>query len=68
MIEGLVIGDIVVLKSGGPQMVVTGIGALYSEVTCCWFDPGNYVYNSYDFPIEALSKSILEHSNGSIPK
>lgn len=42
-------GDVVRLKSGGPQMTVSYIKEdkdtpEYSDVTCCWFDDAKQVH------------------------
>lgn len=49
MADEIKAGDVVVLKSGGPDMTVTDIGDLYGTQTawCAWFDggkPGNGTY------------------------
>jgi len=51
------VGDIVILKSGGPEMTIENIGPLsfYSKTTgthCCWFD--NNVIKRDAFPFEVL--------------
>lgn len=45
-------GDKVRLKSGGPVMTVTLIGAY--TIRCMWFD--GYTLRSGDFPVDALAK------------
>ncbi len=40
MADAIAEGDVVVLKSGGPDMTVTGVGDNYGVLTawCIWFD------------------------------
>lgn len=52
------VGDVVRLKSGGPNMTVTGVGQMYDDsseisVWCTWFPaPDNRM--TAVFPIEAI--------------
>ncbi len=48
------IGDMVFLKSGGPQMTVTDLD-FGGKVSCAWFDNNNNVH-SYEFPLDALQR------------
>jgi uncharacterized protein YodC (DUF2158 family) len=50
---GIKVGDIVQLKSGGPNMTVTGFNEEYA--VCAWFD-GNDNKNGA-FPVNALQRS-----------
>ena len=54
--DSFAVGDVVILKSGGPATTVTGIGKEQSEgvVYCSWFDALNKV--SANFPAGALKK------------
>lgn len=55
------VGDIVVLKSGGPKMTVTkatGILADKSEVQCSWFAGAKQEHGT--FPIAALETAVPE--------
>ena len=36
-------GDVVELKSGGPNMTVEGINELTGDVVCCWFGESDLV-------------------------
>lgn len=47
------LGDVVELRSGGPQMTVTGTSQS-GWVMCSWFKDGKY--ESGTFPPEALEK------------
>jgi uncharacterized protein YodC (DUF2158 family) len=52
------LGDLVVLKSGGPTMTAARIGSLYdpNEVSCVWFvGPRKY---EGEFPRNALRKFV----------
>jgi uncharacterized protein YodC (DUF2158 family) len=44
------IGDVVMLKRGGPRMTVEGIGSALDEkaVNCVWFDGSKRVRKSFD--------------------
>lgn len=46
-------GDVVTLKSGGPDMTVTDTSM--GQIACVWFDGKKQVYGS--FPAEALELS-----------
>ena len=48
------IGDIVLLKSGSPQMTITGIANNHSKYICEWFIDKNDAVNRRAFPPEAL--------------
>lgn len=41
------VGDVVVLKSGGPRMTVTQIGLTHSRVECTWFTPDAEIKTAY---------------------
>lgn len=47
------VGDVVVLKSGGPRMTVESIDAESSKAHCVWFDKA--VAKHGDFPIDLLT-------------
>jgi len=53
------VGDVVALKSGGPEMTVVGSALSFPEkhpmVECCWFDSSNDKKKGF-FPPEALEK------------
>lgn len=51
------VGDIVVLKSGGPRMTVTQTGLTHSRVECTWFTPEAEIQTAY------ISESALIASN-----
>ena len=51
--ETFKIGDVVVLKSGGPDMTITSAGD--STVRCKWFLQGG-TPTWHDFPPDALKK------------
>lgn len=61
----LKIGDVVMLKSGGPKMTVISLPSSHtSRHTCEWFDEGGELKRS-PFPIDAIrivsdSRSIKE--------
>lgn len=56
MAEEFKVGDVVVLKSGGPRMTVAVIETEYgNQIVCKWFVAG--VENSGTFPPDALTKS-----------
>ena len=44
------VGDVVMLKTGGPRMTVVGIGSALDEnaVNCVWFHGGKRVRESFD--------------------
>lgn len=46
------IGDIVVLKSGGPNMTISEI--TLTEIMCVWYD-----YNSHRFCYDTFKKDVL---------
>jgi uncharacterized protein YodC (DUF2158 family) len=50
-------GEVVVLKSGGPNMTVTAVGDNYGVLTawCAWFD-GKKPCNEI-FPVTSLQKT-----------
>lgn len=48
------VGDVAVLKSGGPEMTISGIGT-GSIVFATWFNDRNQV-ESHDFYSECLNK------------
>jgi uncharacterized protein YodC (DUF2158 family) len=53
------VGDIVTLKSGGPQMTVTGVtkdGAA-SAVNCKWWSDKRDVFDSHQFPLDVLNRA-----------
>ena len=56
-------GDIVRLRSGGPDMTVTAVGGIYEgqEITATWFDPKGL--QSGGFSPEAL-KHVEEDEEG----
>lgn len=41
------VGDVVVLKSGGPRMTVTQTGLTHSRVECTWFTPEAEIKSAY---------------------
>lgn len=41
------VGDIVVLKSGGPRMTITQTGLTHSRVECTWFTQDAEVKTAY---------------------
>lgn len=41
------LGDIVVLKSGGPRMTVTQTGLTHNRVECTWFTPEAELQTAY---------------------
>jgi uncharacterized protein YodC (DUF2158 family) len=43
-------GDIVTLKSGGPDMVVEGINAESGDITCSWFMQNGILQRQPFFP------------------
>lgn len=45
-------GDIVVLKSGGPKMVISCVESSYKFATCCWIHEGSY--QSANIPTKAI--------------
>ena len=49
------LGDVVRLKSGGPDMVVCDPGSPF-EVVCVWFDGDGHRVEG-DFPVEGLVKA-----------
>jgi uncharacterized protein YodC (DUF2158 family) len=49
----LTIGDVVQLKSGGPQMTICTIDEVNNTYKCCWFN-GRKVEKS-EFPLDALN-------------
>lgn len=51
------IGDIVVLKSGGPKMTVTGTGSSFNEnISTSWFAGAKREHGQ--FPAEALEPFV----------
>ena len=52
------IGDVVLLKSGGPKMTVSGDSAMFgpSHVVCIWFVDEKR--HEEVFPVQALTASI----------
>jgi uncharacterized protein YodC (DUF2158 family) len=48
----LTIGDVVQLKSGGPQMTICKIDEENSTYKCCWFNGKKVEWAS--FPLETL--------------
>ena len=56
----LKVGDVVQLKSGGPQMTVCKIDEEDNTYSCCWFN-GKKVERA-DFPLETLvTEGETEH-------
>jgi uncharacterized protein YodC (DUF2158 family) len=59
MADEIKVGDVVVLKSGGPDMTVNSIGKKqyedYDSAWCSWFD-GKKATNNV-FPLTSLKKS-----------
>lgn len=53
------IGDVVVLKSGGPEMTVENIDE-QGNVTCTWFDKDN------NRKTETFKEEMLEKCEGSM--
>jgi uncharacterized protein YodC (DUF2158 family) len=52
------VGDVVMLRSGGPRMTVTYIGddgMGQTTVSCCWFDGGKPA--NADYPPAALQSA-----------
>ena len=52
------VGDVVMLKTGGPRMTVEGIGSALDEkaVNCVWFDRSKRVRESFDAAV--LEKEV----------
>ncbi len=49
------IGDVVKLKSGGPDMTVVGVGANTNELQCAWFSGERFdEVKSYYFVSDSL--------------
>lgn len=59
-------GDVVVLKSGGPQMTVSGFcrGADSNTIRCMWFD-GTTKQHDATFPPETLERAGQSSCHGS---
>jgi uncharacterized protein YodC (DUF2158 family) len=59
MSEEIKTGDVVVLKSGGPDMTVSSIGQTeytdYLQAWCSWFDGKKVVRDT--FPLTSLKKA-----------
>ena len=53
--EKINVGDVVQLKSGGPQMTVSGFSNVNGDAICQWFHNGNPNRGSY--PANALKKT-----------
>lgn len=53
------LGDVVVLKSGGPRMTVSEIirGGVERRALCEWYDPTDRTFEAGDFPLVALEKA-----------
>lgn len=49
---GIKIGDVVILRSGGPRMTVDGFGMADRNVVCVWFDEKDVKRST--FSIEGL--------------
>jgi len=54
MSENFQVGDVVRLKSGGPAMTITYVGA--DEAACEWFDEKKNMPQQRDFHMAALNK------------
>jgi len=49
------IGDVVKLKSGGPDMTVVGVGASTNDLQCAWFSGEHFdKVESYYFASDSL--------------
>jgi uncharacterized protein YodC (DUF2158 family) len=47
------VGDVVVLKSGGPGMTIESVNRTTGKAGCCWFDCSDICGHGY-FPFECL--------------
>ena len=47
------LGDVVVLNSGGPKMVVMGLSG--GDVFTAWFNDGVQIFEHGDFPYQCLT-------------
>jgi uncharacterized protein YodC (DUF2158 family) len=56
MVEGISVGDVVVVKSGGPRMTVSHIEDRYGTITawCVWFEKNKNFEST--FPVVSLEK------------
>jgi uncharacterized protein YodC (DUF2158 family) len=51
------IGDVVQLKSGGPEMTITGIDSSDGTIGCTWFPSEESEPKKANFPPAALTKA-----------
>lgn len=54
------LGDLVVLKSGGPEMVIEGISA--TSCNCCWFDDEYHVIRE-TFQLTSIEPSLPDEAD-----
>jgi len=52
--EDFAVGDVVRLRSGGPNMTVDGDSG--SRIICTWFESGSNIWHSGDFHQATLEK------------
>ena len=52
--EDFEVGDVVRLKSGGPNMTVDNASS--SRIICTWFDEADHVVHRMDFHLSSLEK------------
>jgi uncharacterized protein YodC (DUF2158 family) len=57
------VGDVVVLKSGGPRMTVNRIRTVFrsQSISCTWFTKDRKVEAAFD--LEALEKEVSKTDN-----
>ena len=58
------LGEVVRLRSGGPQMTVTTVGPA-GRCTCTWFDGQGGAMQIGDFPVVALTPDPTEDDQAS---
>lgn len=57
IIRAIQIGDVVMLKSGGPRMTVTALDSPHSSgLLCEWFDRNGSIGQAR-FPVESLKRA-----------
>ena len=66
--QKLKIGDVVKLKSGGPDMTVNGFGSDAKTLQCVWFSGKHFEkVESYYFPPDALQLVVVKpHKKGEV--